>query len=333
MQRLQYQPALDGIRAIAILPVMAIHSLAPHTLGGFIGVDIFFVLSGFLITSLLLAEHHATGRIDLGAFYLRRARRLYPTLILVVVAYLALADKFFPEDEAIRDSMVALFYLSDYARAFWGFPHALQQTWSLAVEEHFYVLWPFVVPLLARARKPAKYLFLAYLVATIWRIANVHWLGYAETYFRFDTRLSGILLGSALAMGRTDSPLKSALLPILIILAILPSTRYASDFGLTAAIVLAEVAAVFLIGAASNPLHPFLAHRAMVYLGKLSYGIYLWHFPIFLWIREHHGWREVLLIGLPMTLVLAALTYHFVDIPLRRMRFPWKLRKQNPAVT
>lgn len=329
MSTLAYQPSLDGIRAIAIVPVLAIHSLTPHTLGGFVGVDIFFVLSGYLITLLLATEHSRTGKIDIRRFYMRRARRLYPTLILVVATYLALASIFFPKDNAIRDSVIALLYLSDYARAFWGFPHALQQTWSLAVEEHFYLVWPFVVPLLMRARHPARWLMVAYLVATLWRILNTHWLGYAETYFRFDTRVSGILLGSLLALAPAPIKLKSVLVPLTILLVLLPTTRYASDFGLTGAILLAELAAIMLIGAAANDLHPVLSHRLMIYLGKLSYGIYLWHFPIFLWLREHHGWREALVVGLPLTIVLAMLTYHFVDSPLRR-RFPLEGRARQP---
>jgi peptidoglycan/LPS O-acetylase OafA/YrhL len=159
--RLSYIPGLDGIRAVAVMAVLFYHANFPWALGGFLGVETFFVLSGFLITSLLLAEWRTTGQIDLKYFWLRRARRLLPAvwLLLLVLPFLAAV---FARDALPRlreDVSAALFYITNwvyivrevpYFESF-GRPPLLQQLWSLAVEEQFYLLWPLLLLILLRA--------------------------------------------------------------------------------------------------------------------------------------------------------------------------------------
>src|SRR5262245_54776854 len=165
-----YMPALDGLRGVAVLAVFFFHVHAPlPPYGGYLGVDAFFVLSGFLITGLLLDEARVTGTIRVGAFYLRRVRRLLPALLLLLAAYLAVMPSIRPEVDQWTPALYAGLYVSDYARAFLGEIGLLSHTWSLSVEEHFYLLWPFAVLWLARRASLNRVLWLlgvAYVVAT-----------------------------------------------------------------------------------------------------------------------------------------------------------------------
>src|SRR5487761_2131823 len=150
---LRYNQALDGLRAVAIGLVAADHCWVPGFDSGYFGVDVFFVLSGFLITQLLVDEYDSQGQIDLGKFYLRRLLRLTPPLAILLAVYLAVAPTLWPHYGLwphIRDAALAGLYLADYGRAFWSQPTLLEHTWSLSVEEHFYLLWPFAVLLLGR---------------------------------------------------------------------------------------------------------------------------------------------------------------------------------------
>jgi peptidoglycan/LPS O-acetylase OafA/YrhL len=318
---MKYNPALDGLRAIAVFAVLAFHAGAPLAGGGYVGVDLFFVLSGFLITTILMQEQAATGRIAVGRFYWRRALRLYPTLLLVLAAFLVASPYLWPELPAWRYAAMAALYVTDYTRALLGEPEVLSYTWSLSVEEHFYLLWPLVLPIVLRQRRPVMVLAAAYLVATIWRVGNYHWLGWDATYFRFDTRLSGLILGCLLAM---LSPFTSRYTPLavlaLIVAVAVPSFHVPA--GLTGVLLLAEGGAVGMViyacsvrGRAS-----FLAAPALAYLGRLSYGIYLWHFPVVYWLRERFDWTTTLVATAVIAVALAAATYHFIDVPLQRYR-------------
>ena len=137
---LRYNPALDGLRAVAVILVISDHCFVPVFDQGYFGVDLFFVLSGFLITRLLVDEIDATGRVDLWRFYLRRFLRLAPPLLLFLIAYVLIAPWFWPQFDFLshmRDAGLAGFYLSDYSQALWHSPKVLIHTWSLSVEETF----------------------------------------------------------------------------------------------------------------------------------------------------------------------------------------------------
>ena len=183
--------------------VVADHCWIPGFDAGYFGVDIFFVLSGFLITRLLVDEFDALGQIDLMKFYLRRLLRLAPPLMLMLAVYLAIAPVIWPQyglGSHIRDVALAGLYLSDYGRAFWDAPTALQHTWSLSVEEHFYLIWPFAVLLLARIEPRWRIagLFGLYLLVTAWRMYEYESQGWVATYFRADTRTAGLVCGALL---------------------------------------------------------------------------------------------------------------------------------------
>ena len=157
---MRYWPALDGLRGLAVLAVMLFHAQVPQVRGGFLGVDIFFVLSGFLITSQLLREVHIAGRIRWGRFFIRRLIRLQPALLVLLLVYiLGWAAGWVPSPgiTVARDVGTVLLAMAHWARAFdWHPPDYLGHAWSLGIEEQFYLLWPFVALLVLRFRRRSR---------------------------------------------------------------------------------------------------------------------------------------------------------------------------------
>jgi peptidoglycan/LPS O-acetylase OafA/YrhL len=337
---MHYNPALDGVRALSILAVVSFHCRAPWGDGGFLGVDVFFVLSGYLITSLLAAEHQKGG-VGIGAFYARRALRLYPTLLLLLLAYVVLAPVLWPTDDRWLIAAVTGFYFTDYAIAFWGLGSAVGHTWSLGVEEKFYLLWPLLLPLLLRTRRPVAWLLAAFVVATAWRyLVTLKW-GWVQAYFCFDTRMSGILLGAIAALTRLKVSRHAVLiaciaLAIIVAAPIIQSTATSVPIeGVTLGITLGELSAFVLICyVAEHGNTRFLASRPMAYIGRLSYGIYLWHFPVVLLLRDVHSqpWWITLSATLLFSFTMAAVCLHLVDVPIKRWREKaWPLGRRATA--
>ncbi|WP_303749501.1 acyltransferase family protein [Stenotrophomonas pigmentata] len=326
---LRYNPSLDGIRAIAILAVVAFHATTPLARGGFVGVDVFFVLSGFLITSILRGEIEQHGSIRVARFYGHRFLRLYPSLALVLVAFLAAAPSLWPDEPAGQSVLLAAMYLTDYSSAFWQAPEVLRHTWSLSVEEHFYLLWPLALPMVVRARNPVATLAMIYVAATVWRVTNAIWLGWDMTYYRFDTRLSGLVLGAMLSyVGEHALVRRWSWFAWPAIVLVIVGGAHRQVAGLVTAIPVAELAtALMILTARATPSHRLLSAAPMVYIGKLSYGIYLWHFPIAVWLRPQIGWEGTFAWSLGLSIGAAAVTYHFIDLPLQR----WRHRNRTAA--
>jgi peptidoglycan/LPS O-acetylase OafA/YrhL len=352
MAHMKYVPALDGLRAIAILMVLVFHAHGPIAHGGFVGVDVFFVLSGFLITSLLLAERDATGGIDLRAFYRRRLLRLTPPLFAMLAVYLVIAPLAWPRGHHVASALVSALYLADYGRAFWGVPWELVHMWSLSVEEHYYLLWPLLL-LLSRRRWTGRHLAIAlgaaYVAATLWRAACIaHGQTWEQVYFRFDTRFSGIVLGSALAASAREPALLATVrryvpaaiwwLPV-VALGVsryeLGSTEVAT-WGFT---VIELATAAVLIDVLQQPaglLARALSRPALVWFGTMSYGVYLWHYPVFKAMRDAMGWPWWLQIaaGTPLSVGIAALSFHTIEAFARRRRLtPAVLTRPNRRST
>src|SRR5215217_4061345 len=247
--RLGYRPALDGLRGIAILAVLAFHT---HHIfgssilnGGNAGVDIFFVLSGFLITALLLEEWQTSGEISLRGFYWRRVLRLVPALLVVLVSLYLFADVFLPIGEAgatRRSIPVAFLYASDVGLAFFQLRlGSLQHTWSLAMEEHFYLAWPlFLIAALklGASRKRLVVITLSLAVASAIHRAVLHQLGAlpVRTYYGIDTRADALLIGCATGMCVCWGFLRARSLRLLVppavavIVVVMLVTGYASPF-------------------------------------------------------------------------------------------------------
>ena len=363
--RLPYIPALDGIRALAVIAVLLYHQNINWLPGGFLGVEVFFVLSGYLITSLLLAEVQATGRVDLKSFWLRRARRLLPALYLLLAVSLTYALIFLP-DEVNRlrgDALAAAVYVTNWWAIFdhksyfelVGRPSLFQHLWSLAVEEQFYLIWP---PLFALAMAHWKRwrVLLAVLggaaISTILMASLFHTgVDPSRVYYGTDTRAAELLIGAALAFvwqpgmprawgghilarlhgwlegGRwTNFALEA--LGVVTLFAILDVFYRVGEFSprlYRGGFLLVAVATAGLIASVvcrrTRYVSRALGWEPLRWLGLRSYGIYLWHWPIYMITRPQ---LDIPLDGVPLfalrlvlTLGLVELSYRFVETPCR----------------
>jgi peptidoglycan/LPS O-acetylase OafA/YrhL len=332
---LTYNPSLDGLRAIAALLVVADHCRVPGFNPGYFGVDLFFVLSGFLITRLLVKEIDATGRLDLPRFYLRRLLRLAPALLLLLAVYVAVSPSLWPQfsvGEHVRDAALASVYISDYAQAFWHLPRVLVHTWSLSAEEHFYLIWPFAVVLLTRIepRWRIAALVILYVSATAWRIFEYNSMGWDVTYYRFDTRISGMVCGALLATclqyKATISEAVANKLGVLACAALavcLSIGFWGAPWSMMGMTNLAHLAAVGVIIAASvrtSWISSVLSLPWLVGLGTVSYGVYLWHYPAAVYLRGQLPWYLTISIVLSFAIMAATASYWAIERPLQRYR-------------
>jgi peptidoglycan/LPS O-acetylase OafA/YrhL len=345
-------PGLDGLRAVAVTAVLLYHAGMTWFQGGYLGVDVFFVLSGFLITSLLLAEWHKSGRIGLKSFWMRRARRLLPALFVMLAASLAFAVIFLPDEVASlrNDAIAAAAYVTNWYLIFSqksyfetvGRPSIFQHLWSLAVEEQFYLLWPLILIFVLKfARRLALPLILLGALAS----AAFMWLAYdpdtdpSRLYYGTDTRAAALLIGAALAFalmhgknapagGRRvlswlfDAAGLLALGGLIWFFVNLDETQsFVYQGGMQALELVTVVVILAIVYPGTRLLRWLLGGPIMRWIGQRSYGIYLWHWPVFMVTRPE---LDVMFDGAPLfalrfgaTLVLAELSYRFVEIPVR----------------
>lgn len=360
---MHYWPALDGLRALAVIAVMLFHAQWPGAQGGFLGVDVFFVLSGFLITAQLSLEMQTTGRIALWAFFMRRVVRLQPALLLLLLAYAgcaALTDWLPPAVAGVwpTDVAVVALAMAHWARAWeWLAPDYLGHTWSLGIEEQFYLLWAVAMAMFARWRAApatvAGWALAGTLCSAAW-MAGLHLAGATPSrlYNGLDTRAMALLTGCLLAQALLRSH------PGRIFIHAQPATgdqsRQAADgvrhpwdaYAATALLlgcmhVLSwRQPAMFLVGyfmvalltawlirclvlAPRQACAALLSWPPLVRIGQWSYGLYLWHYPVFR-IAEYQAGRygvtlpAAMLLGALATVTLAAASYHLLELPLRR---------------
>jgi peptidoglycan/LPS O-acetylase OafA/YrhL len=361
-----YSRALDGIRAVAVAAVVLFHAGLSGVSGGFLGVDTFFVLSGFLITSLLLAERARAGRIDLATFWVRRARRLLPALLLVLAATVV-AGRYLLDSDALSllrtDAYAALAYLANWRMIFRGTgyvaataaPSPLQHTWSLGIEEQFYLLWPLVVAgllaWLAARRAIAVLLGCCVAGAVVSQVLCARLFqpeSMGRAYFGTDTRAQALLIGAALAAalalaGDRRPPRRVfGLLAVIAIAGTAVLWHTASDQagwlfrgGLTAAALATAVVVAHVVLFPDALLARALGLAPLVWLGRISYGVYLWHWPLFTFVNaDNTGLSRwpLLLTRLAGTIGLAVLSYHLVEQPIRRGGLGRVLPRRMPGV-
>jgi peptidoglycan/LPS O-acetylase OafA/YrhL len=351
-----YRPGLDGLRALAVFGVFVYHSRIDWLPGGFLGVDLFFVLSGYLITSLLLVEWEARNSIDLRRFWLRRARRLLPALVVVVLGALVLSAIFARQDlsHTRGDAVSSLLYYTNWHLILanhsyfvrMGSPSLLQHLWSLAVEEQFYIVWPLLlVPglvLLGRKRLPML------IIAGIAGSAALMWLLYnpsgdpSRVYYGTDTRAFLLLMGILLALVWPAIERLHRALPLLELLGIaaLVGTvllfRQMQDFNPTlyrGGDLAAAFCFVVLIAAVAHPktgIGNAFGVAPLRWIGERSYGIYLWHWPIIVLVAGVNARPGLGIVAAEAAIVLAVatLSYRFVEQPIRTGSLQRRLAKR-----
>ena len=346
--RFGYRPALDGVRAFAALSVMAFHAQIPETRGGgVVGVETFFVLSGFLITALLVEERERSGRIHLGSFYVRRALRLLPALFAVVIAT-SLYAALFPSRILSPHTLASIPYVLLYVANYRGVSHLglFGQTWSLGLEEQFYLVWPVLVVTVLAVAKSYKWLFATALTlavgSTAWRFALVGSATHKRFGAAFDVRAAGLLFGcgAAIAYMRSNEMQRTRVqVPLLFVgacsaLALLlfvgldfegkPRTTYALP------LLLVELAALGVILCAvtspAAPLARVLSKRFPVAVGRISYGLYLWHFPAYAVVRSlvpSGPLIRTVILDFSLTFAVAVVSFKVIEEPALRLKARW----------
>ncbi|HET7722018.1 MAG TPA: acyltransferase, partial [Acidimicrobiales bacterium] len=331
-----HMASLDGLRCLSILAVLWHHgphgNFAPAT-RGFLGVDLFFVLSGFLITTLLLEERDRFGAVDLPKFYARRALRLLPSLYLVlgVFALISLAWAHIDWEQFVS----AGFYFANLHPVVFGrdsdqsfFLH----TWSLSLEEQFYLVWPLVVRKL-HSPQVAAALGIGLIVAAFVSRSLVDEAYDLFTFplFSFDGFAVGAFLALALRSGRGLGTLQHPLVVLgaagVMAVDVVANARHPSAL-LPVRVLVSELAVavvvLFLVAGPEGPVRRLLRSRPFVYVGLLSYALYLWHFPVFELLTEARApelWRPLRhVLKFAVTFAAAAFTYHVVDPPFTRWR-------------
>ncbi len=353
LQARRYMAGLDGIRALAVLAVIAYHLNLGWAPGGLLGVGVFFVLSGYLITDQLISGWQQNRRIDLKDFWIRRFRRLLPAMLVMLIGVGGWLLLFDPERLiTIRGDMLSsLLYVNNWWLIFhevsyfesFGPPSPLGHLWSLAVEEQFYLVAPLLL-LVALRRSPRRgilllqVLLLALVSIAAMAVLYVPGVDPSRVYYGTDTRIFGLLIGSALALIWPSSRMSESLPTIpyqlletvgavgmaIIVIMVWQTSEY-GDFLFRGGMVLLSVASAMLIAAAAHPatiLGRVLGAGPLKWLGVRSYGIYLWHYPIIVLTSPAYSSEgtdySLAALQIGATLVLAALSYRYIEEPIRR---------------
>lgn len=337
---LKYFPALDGLRGLAVLVVLVAHA-TPLYVSGAAGVDVFFVLSGFLITGILADERARSGGIKLVNFFARRFLRLMPALWLCVLA-VAAGDWVLGRFDTDRQIEVfwALTYCMNWVLAFdAGDPWVMAHTWSLAIEEQFYLIWPFALLVMykLRLRDGGRAALLVGLAVACIVYRNAMGFSAHRIYFGLDTHCDGLLLGSAVAYlhraglleaRRVTSFIRFGTLPALGMLLVMPRFMAWTE-PMTAMVyfTLVNIFACLLIAAVvtgqGKTLDRVLNLGPLKYLGKISYGLYLYHQPILIALRGFgplEAWYICAPLGLTASLIFSHLSYQYFEKPLLRYK-------------
>lgn len=330
-----YQPQLDGVRAIAVLAIIVFHARTSWLPGGFIGVDVFFVLSGFLITRILQREMATKGSISFKDFYIRRALRLFPALAVAcaIIAILNWILVTLPERSAtLVGTIGALTYSSTWLMAFNVVDLGdMVPTWSLAVEEHFYVIWPVLALLVLRGprRLPAMLILTSVAAAYTFIIPAVFGWNEGRSYYAPDTRAVQLLIGCLVAVVLQEINVRipaiwalGACVP-LVAFAVVPGV-FPDLFYARGGSVLVALAAGFIVAHAATSGKSWtsrvLATAPMVWVGQRSYGIYLWNLPIISLMAFTGSGVAAILGKLLLCFLIPALSYRYIEQPFLRLK-------------
>ncbi len=341
---------LDGVRGIAIAAVLCFHTGASWAPGGFLGVDMFFVLSGFLITTLLLRERSRNGAISLGRFYARRALRLFPAVVAVCVFVLIHGPQLSGAEHTrgLRNGVLGtLFYFSNWQQAFDLLPlyNLTDHTWSLAIEEQFYLIWPPVLALLLWRRTGPRRLLgvLLTLTAVSVILRAALWLSgqpHARVYYGSDVRADALLIGCALAVVHYYGglprwvrlgavPAAAALVAFIGLVHLQDGWLY--DGGLTLIALTSAVFIAALVAAPGDVPARVVSWMPLRGLGRISYGLYLWHWPIFLILSPGVvglSWLGTNAVRVAVSVAAAIASYFLIERPFLRLRHRFDANRQ-----
>lgn len=361
----RYISGLDGLRAISVLAVILYHLHFPWIYGGYLGVTVFFVLSGYLITDLLISEYKKTGTIDFKSFWIRRLRRLLPALFVMLIL-ITVWITLFQRDylTGLRGEIGAAFvYISNWYYVWqehsyftkFAPPSPLQHMWSLAVEEQFYIVWPILMLIALKFTKTSgKFAFLVMLLSVV----SAELMAFLYTpdqdpsrvYYGTDTRAFSLLIGAALAIVWPSRNLKpqvteemkralniTGLVAFIGMMLFIIFLREDSAFLYYGGMYLASAIVALLIAVIVHPasiVGDILSWRPLLWVGVRSYGIYIWHFPILVLLGlgvdtgEFQFWRVFL--ALALTLGLSAVSWKFLEDPIRKGEWRGWLKHAHP---
>ena len=333
-----YLPGLDGLRALSVLVVVAFHSGVIE--GGWIGVDVFFGISGFLITGLMVAEHERNGSVALGAFWMRRLRRLVPALI-VLLGLVAVLVQINQLDVTARNIWGALTYSTNWVHIFGGTsywdqfatPDPLRHLWSLAIEEQFYVVWPIVAWYVLSRRAPStlgKIALVGAGISALVQVVGIHaGMSIDRVYQGTDTRAVAFLIGAAIATRGwppKKETLPSWLLPTFSLVVLVPAAIWLPgdrNWVFSGPLIVISFAGIAAVVYSTTQTNRLLLSPALQLIGRWSYGIYLFHWPLVVshkFDNLNSGVRFIVVTAL--SIALAGLSYRIVESPIRNRRLP-----------
>lgn len=348
-----YLPVLDGLRAISILFVVIRHFEITRLVSANLGVTVFFFISGFIITRLMLLELKTTDTLNVGAFYWRRFIRLIPALVCMTAGVVGLAIAF---GKLVDWGQVSagIFYYMNYYSIFLrdsgqGYALPLNPLWSLAVEEHFYLVFPLMF--IALAKHPSRFIkvLIGLLVAiSIWRVVNIYLLGFTPkyNYFASESRMGTILFGCLLALiaaqaadghekakaliTRLSSPWVFIIGGVLLYATLMipgEPLRHSVRYTAQGILLFATMTSV-LFGLRNGRLRALLSLTPFVTLGRISYSLYLWHLPVFFFLPEvlPHTTPGFAWIAFGLSLVIAYASFNLLEAPLIRRFGPKRIR-------
>ena len=352
---ISHQPGLDGLRAIAVIAVIAYHLGMQLMHGGFLGVDLFFVISGFLITSILLTQSKVYGYIDIANFWKKRAKRLLPALLLMLFCTAILIILIAPErlGLVLPEMPAAMFYYSNWYLIYnevsyfeqFGPPSPFGHLWSLAIEGQFYIIWPILLGLLLRFFKRGQIIAITIAITLVSAVAMasiyVPGLDPSRVYYGTDTRIFAILFGALAAMFLHGKALPDVLpakkqfwleiagmAGLFAVLFMMIKVNEYYSFTYQGGLILFAVIAACLIAVVSHPasiLGRLLEAKPIKWIGECSYGIYLWHFPVIVLTSPAVNTTGVdfslALTQVAITVLLAAVSRYFLEDPVRYGKF------------
>lgn len=352
-QNRRYMPGLDGLRAIAVLAVIFYHLNFEWASGGLLGVTVFFVLSGYLITDLLMAEWSESQSIDLKKFWIRRLRRLVPAMVVMMVAVTAWTT-FFNQSllyQLRKDFIPALLYFGNWWYIFrelsyfesFDTPSLFTHFWSLAIEEQFYILWPILLILGLTYIKKRKKLFLLTMIGAMISVIAMAFIYQPGTdpsrvYYGTDTRAFSLLIGAGLAMVWPSQKLASEiskgsrfLLDILggmglsVLLLMIYFANHYDAFLYRGGMFLLSLTTAVLIATLAHPaslLGKLMSIKPLRFIGVRSYGMYLWHYPVIILTTStiHSGQPNLIraIMQLMMIVLLSSLSWKYIEDPIRK---------------